>query len=384
MASIATNLASHPTIKNIGGCFVWWRDTLIDSLPARWREVLAPKALRLIARLEHDEVILQRDDSGADVLGRFALDDDKDVSKQFVQGVMSQFDEAPHNWLLIGSQGVLRRTIAVPQAAEENLRSVLGFEMDRYTPFSADQVAYDYRIVGRSDDTLSVELVVAKKDEVEHAVQLVTERGLHLDGVDIALDGPEGDSETIGVNLLPPEQRAKSNHKRLLLNLMLGALLLGLLYVVMWQSIKARERSIDQLQARVNATRAEATQVSEMRETLTRSQDGALFLIDLKQSHPSMTRLLAAVTETLPDDTSLQRLQINRERIELNGEAPEPARLIALLENMDCIRRPAPKSAYTPNQKTGKERFVINSDLDCSLVKSVEAPSTATDLETSI
>jgi len=191
------------------------------------------------------------------------------------------------------------------------------------------------------------------------------------------LHSSEGHLETLGINLLTPELRSQKNNKRLLLNLLLAALLVGLLYVVMWQSIKARERSIDELQARVNATRTEATQVSEMRETLTRSQDGALFLIDLKQTHPSMTRLLDATTKTLPDDTSLQRLQINRERIELNGEAPEPARLIALLEAMDCVRQPAPKSAYTPNQKTGKERFVINSDLDCTLVKSApsESPS---------
>ncbi len=373
MASIVANLRNNTAIKGAAGFLQWWRDALIDTLPVDWRARLMPQPLRLLARVVADEVVLQRDDNGGEELGRFALGDDIEVSKQRILSAVGQFDEAPHNWLLLDGNTALRRTITVPQAAEENLRAVLGFEMDRYTPFTADQVCYDYRIIDRTGDNLLVELIVVRREQVDELVQQVTQRGIDLDGVDVALNTASVQQDTLGVNLLAPERRYRQNNKRLLWNLLLAALMIGLLYLAMWQSLQARERAIEQLQLRVNATRVQANQVSEMRESLTKSQDGALFLLDLKQTHPTMTRLLDAVTRTLPDDTSLQRLQINRERIELNGEAPEPARLIALLEEMDCIRQPAPKSAYTPNTKTGKERFVISSDLDCADAAAVAA-----------
>ena len=44
----------------------------------------------------------------------------------------------------------LSRVVQLPLVAEENLRAVLGFEMERLTPFKAADVYYEGRIVGRS------------------------------------------------------------------------------------------------------------------------------------------------------------------------------------------------------------------------------------------
>ena len=40
----------------------------------------------------------------------------------------------------IPESSTLTRNLSLPAAAEDNLRQVLGFEMDRQTPFKADQV----------------------------------------------------------------------------------------------------------------------------------------------------------------------------------------------------------------------------------------------------
>ena len=56
------------------------------------------------------------------------------------------------------------RRVTMPAATEENLRQVLGFEMDRLTPLRADEVYFDYRVVSRdaAAGQIAVQLAVAR------------------------------------------------------------------------------------------------------------------------------------------------------------------------------------------------------------------------------
>lgn len=365
MASLVAQFRANSLVRSSTSFLRWWRDELVGSLPDKWRDVLAPKPLQLLASIEDEHLVLRQGHSGVSQLASVPLADDADVSRQMVLAALAKLEETPHNWLLVEPTNVLRRTVVVPAAIEENLKSALGYEMDRHTPFSADQVHYDCQVIDRGAQTLTVELVVAKRSAIDPLVALATERGLALEGVDIVMDQDEQRGR-LGVNLLPEAQRERHSKKQARWNLLLGGAFIGLLYVVMWQSIEARERSIASLQERVNAAREQVQATRDLKQSLQDSQRGASFLIDRKDGSPVMTRLLLNVTSALPDDTSLQRLQITSERIELNGLAPEPAKLIALLESMSCIRSPAPKTAYTPDRRSGKERFVISADIDCA------------------
>ncbi|MCF3971964.1 hypothetical protein L2D92_32800, partial [Pseudomonas aeruginosa] len=53
----------------------------------------------------------------------------------------------PRVWLLPAGQ-VLQRTLRLPAAAGDRLRAVVGYEIDRQTPFEAGQVSYDIRELG--------------------------------------------------------------------------------------------------------------------------------------------------------------------------------------------------------------------------------------------
>ncbi|TGQ96093.1 general secretion pathway protein GspL, partial [Mesorhizobium sp. M4B.F.Ca.ET.203.01.1.1] len=65
----------------------------------------------------------------------------------------------PRVWLLPATD-VLRRTLRLPAAAADRLRAVVGFEIDRQTPFEASQVSYDVRELGAAGEgQLQVELV---------------------------------------------------------------------------------------------------------------------------------------------------------------------------------------------------------------------------------
>ena len=61
---------------------------------------------------------------------------------------------------------VLARNITLPASTEENLYEVIQYEMDRYTPFTADDVYFDYRLEERlaNKDLIKILLIVIKKD----------------------------------------------------------------------------------------------------------------------------------------------------------------------------------------------------------------------------
>ena len=61
---------------------------------------------------------------------------------------------------LLPAGQVLRRNLRLPAAAADRLRAVVGYEIDRQTPFEASQVSYDIRELGSAGEgLLQVELV---------------------------------------------------------------------------------------------------------------------------------------------------------------------------------------------------------------------------------
>ena len=67
--------------------------------------------------------------------------------------------------LRLGEQDVLGKTVTLPLAAERELDQVLGFEMDRETPFKAEEIYWNRRIerTDRQNGRLSVRLVLVPK-----------------------------------------------------------------------------------------------------------------------------------------------------------------------------------------------------------------------------
>ncbi|WP_157199165.1 hypothetical protein [Methylomonas koyamae] len=58
----------------------------------------------------------------------------------------------------------LQKRLFLPAAAQENLQQVVGFELDRYTPFSADQVYYAAIVLGKTEfGQIEVLLVLTPK-----------------------------------------------------------------------------------------------------------------------------------------------------------------------------------------------------------------------------
>src|SRR5581483_356993 len=132
--------------------FAWWGRELVACLPARWQALLAERSDALLLENQARELVLWRQ-SGERCreLGRIALDDTADGQRAAYLRLRAELED-PNlpQYYCIRPERTLRRSISLPAAAEDNLRQVLSFEMDRQTPFKADQVYFDYRLGARS------------------------------------------------------------------------------------------------------------------------------------------------------------------------------------------------------------------------------------------
>lgn len=363
--------------------FAWWGGELMACLPQRWREALAERAEVLLLDMDNGELVVQHQAGSRLVeLARLPLAGDATEQRLAFQRLRAGI-EAPQlrTWLCIPLARTLRRTLSLPVAAEERLRQVLAFEMDRQTPFKADQVYFDYRLLGRdaAGKHLHVDLAVVPRAQLDAELNAIAPFGIALDGVDCWRDRESG--ARLGLNLLSAERRAKHKNVTLRWNLALGALALLLLGVVMSQSVSNREQALAAMTDAVEKTQNEAKQVTALRKTLVDTIESANFLAQKRRSVVTMVEMLDDLSKRLPDNTFLERINLTEDgRLELQGLSDEAAKLIELLQHSEFIGNASFQGVIQPDPQKKKDRFNLQAQLKTKEAKkAAPAASAATE-----
>jgi general secretion pathway protein L len=341
------------------GFLRWWGKELRACLPRRWALLLDRSGRWLGVRIGAAEISVLG--PTGEVLGSVSRGLPAPEQRAELQRLLrGAGEEPPRQVLLLPGDAVLLRRLRFPLAAEDNLRQVLAFEMDRQTPFKADQVHFTWRERERDPRArqIEVELALVPRAVADPLLAAAAEVGCSLHRMDVA--GPDG--QPLGLDLLPPERRARRVNPRLRLNLALAAVALALLLVVMQQSLGNRREAVEAMRIEVAALRDEARQVAELRSSLDEAASGANFLAAKRASQPLVVAMLDEATRLLPDDTWLEQLRLNEGKLWLRGLSSAPAQLIALLDQSPRIANPSFDGAIQPDARYGQERFQIQAD----------------------
>ncbi len=254
--------------------------------------------------------------------------------------------------LMLKSAAVLSRRTSLPSQVRDNLVQVLRVELDRLSPFTPEQVAYDYRIVsgGPGDARIGVELALSRRDLIDGWLKRLRELGSPVDQVTWEGAWPRA-------NLLAPAERPRRRQPlfdptKLLLALIL---LLGVaaLATPLWQ----KGRQLEAIESEVRKARTQAVQVDELRRELERARRGSTEVLRQKLEQPRMLAMLRELTDRIPDDTWVQSLEYQNSEVQLRGESGQATALIALLEDAPGIDGVSFRSPVTQVARTGKERF---------------------------
>jgi len=317
---------ADPLLGRLRSFWRWWSGELMDLLPDNLQKVIAQRQQKLYVEVEDDRLLLSLGNRAAqrEVL-RLALDatdtEDEDIPREVQQTI-----------LLLPDDKVLARRIALPAAAEENLREVLGFEMDLHTPFEASEVYYDYAVVGRDSarQKVTVDLVYAPCGAVDALLDGISSLGMRTDVVTCRR---RDNANLQPVNLLPQERRRARRLDVKNLNLALTALLAVLVVAAITIPIVQKNRAISALEEQVQAAAAEAREGAELRQDLEKMAEASQFLVEKKSTDVMAVELIDEVSRILPDHTWITRLDLSGDELQIQGQSSASASLIRIIES---------------------------------------------------
>jgi general secretion pathway protein L len=339
--------------------FAWWFGELRACVPDRLRKLIAHKPSVVITPRDGSAHITLHRRGRVRSLGQVPLTT-QSAAQGALAGLLAGISlRRLDAFVNVPADYVLRRSVALPMEAAENLREVLAFEMDRHTPFKAGEVAYDYRVVATDATTrkLTVDLAVVPRTMLAQAASIAETLGLTTHRIGIIGEDHKWDR---AFNFRPYEESdARSATPRLLL---LGLTVTAcILAVIAWYlPLYFEHRALAFYEARLAETRTIALQTENLRKRLTADMDFSRFLINRRASTPTFTSVLADITNRLPDDTWLTQLQLQDGKLTLTGFSPSAATLIAPLEASPLLTEVRFGSPVTPDPQAGGESFNIH------------------------
>ena len=362
--------------SSIGQFMRWWTSQLKSFVPEKYQATWFPESVKIYLTQDDQDILVWCKQAGAFQLYTDASDKEGKQEEWWhqVQHVINQVDgQKVVVKYLLGNDQALVKKIALPGAAKDNLDEVIGFELDKYVPFNAEQVQLSYKIDKEksTEDKILMDLVVIPKEQIASIVNICDEKSISLDAIDVDVakannmsnhmsnNQPNGQPDDLGVNLLPIEKRKTVDLFNLKLNLGLLVLLIGLIYFVMHTSIANKQGKIEKL-SKINSQLQKQARTSKLlKKELKAVIISSKFLQTKKANHPALVEIFSEVTSILPNSTYVTRLKIDQDRVEITGQSDNANSLIPKLNESNQWYVPQIVNGITSDPRTKKEKFTI-------------------------
>jgi general secretion pathway protein L len=344
---------------SISAALGWWLRELAGLVPHRLRNHgRRERRSSVLTFGRQQSVVLLRTAEGERVLG--SVDTDAPDHDQRLGDLLKQAKRRGRSVTVrLSDELGLCKVLDLPSAAKDDLDQVLRFEMDRLTPFRADEVYFAHRILGSDARTrrLSVELQLAPKREIERVLQAARRFGLAPARIELARGAAGGHT----LNLLSGESSRGTREDRLSGALAVLALILAIGAVAI--PLQRQRATVAALEANVAAARAEAEESLAMRDRLGALARSAQFLQADKSRQAMVVQVLDELTRLVPDQAYLLQFDLRDQTVELHGFASTASELIGLLEQSPLFKAPQFRSPVTQDPRSGTERFHISVEL---------------------
>ncbi|MBM3508755.1 MAG: hypothetical protein FJX61_01265 [Alphaproteobacteria bacterium] len=337
----------------------WWGAELGALLPASVRRGLG---------LDPDLVVIDATATGIDIgidragrltaIGHATKAEPRDVvaERATVAGLVARANgDLERIALRIAPDQALLKTIELPLAAEENLRQVLAYEMERQTPFRADQVRFTYAVVGRDAAArrLTVALTVVPNETVERQLGDLARIGVSPVAVVVGTPGTplvRTADATVRLRPLPRYRRADR---------WLAAATVALALILAALPFVRHEHATARLDERVARVRAPAEAALKLAAELEAELAGTGTVVRIKAQAASPVLLIDELARLLPDDTWLVQFTLSESELEIEGLSLSAAALVARLEASRLFANVRFRTPVTRDPLTSREHFAL-------------------------
>jgi len=276
---------------------------------------------------------------------------------ELAQALRGEKSAPPLLRLRLPSELVLKKSLSFPVAARRDLKNLLGFEIDRETPFAREEIYWNYAI--RRQDMahgrLEVELLLVPRRSADPLIEAARRAGLDPDGVEV-------DAGEAGIHVVPlgadAPSAAPSERPLVRRAAMAGAFAL----VAIAAPFVYQQWAIASADAKIASLQAQADEATALRQSADqRARNAEFFKNDGRRGGGLAT--LAAITRALPDDSYLTALTLRANRLTLSGLSPSAAQLVGLLAHSPRFREPSFDSPVVGSEDGNLERFTISVSL---------------------
>lgn len=259
--------------------------------------------------------------------------------------------------LLLAPGEALLCTLQLPRQAAANLRSVVGYELDKHTPFSADQLYFDVRAqAATTPGWLQVQLLVIPRARLDLVLQQAQAEGIQVVRVD-ALDAA---GQPYAMNLMPAPQRDRQAQRVQRLRYGFGAAIGLLLVLSLGTWLGNREQALHAMEAEVAQLRGRALQVDAMRKQVLARAETERALQGQGSERQTSVALLNLLTTCLPADTWLEQLELRADAsVRLSGASRQASSLPGQLAQCAGLTQASFQGGLQPDRDTGLERFTL-------------------------
>ncbi len=267
--------------------------------------------------------------------------------------------------LRLSGQEAITRELLLPLAAKENLRQVVAYELDKYTPFTAEQVYFAVKInENDSKDTgfINVQVSLSPKEVVDALCEDISAMGIALVYMDYQNELTHDINIDNKANLLPEQFRPKVANTPRLIHAGLISMVCCLLVMVMVLPLWFNYQTVAKLTDKINTIEKEAKKIKALQADIDSVIDKTQKLIDEKNASPMMVDILNTLSTLIDDRTWLAYLQYSEHHLQIQGESPSASTLIGVLESSEIFTKARFVSPVTQNNINKLERFQITVD----------------------
>lgn len=241
---------------------------------------------------------------------------------------------------------VLCREVVLPLAAARNLPSVISFEMDRLTPFASDEVYWGVSDLtpDRARGKLRLRLSVVLRSQLEALLESLA--SLCLTPAFIEAETGRID---LAVSRLRPVRLRETT-----LSALCGLLALSCLTTPLLRQQLALDAAAQDIAA--YAPDAQTAQV--LRQQLAAVASGRVAIAEARRARDAL-KVLAALTDALPDGTWLSDLTLKSGDLTFDGQSADAAQLIGRLSTVPTLKDPSFTAPVTRTADGKADQFSL-------------------------
>ena len=261
--------------------------------------------------------------------------------------------------LVLDEKQTLHLKHTFPEVARDNIEQVVSYQLDRLTPFTADNAYFSARVAKHDKVKQEVEadIYVTPKAVVDKLFDRLQTAGVPTIDVVSALNGSMRLRNGRQVKASAADQGMPWS--KVPLYFCLFALIASLAAPILY-----KQRRVDQItEATVELKRGAADQLA-IRDKLLAAEEALRFLEERRRTSPVALDVVERLSAEIPEHTWLERLELEGREVHIRGESNLALTLIDTLEESQHFSRVSFRSPVTRSKESGKDKFHIQARVE--------------------